>query len=301
MKIALFGSTGFAGSHLSRYLSNQYDVSSLSLRNTADTLNIDDFDIIINLIGKAHDHKGTATEKDYYHVNLELAQRIFNKFIKSKAKVLIHVSSLAALEEFESSKPLTENDNPNPVSFYGKSKRSAEEWLLSQKVNSDQKIIILRPPMIHGPGDKGNLSLLVKLISKGLPYPLASFDNSRSFICIDNFCFFVEKVIEHYDNFDSGIYHVSDDQTISTKSIISIIQKEYGKKVINISVPRFFMIGIAKIGDFIPIMINSSRLKKMTSNLLVSNQKIKDKLKLQSLPYTAEEGLIKTIKSFQSK
>src|SRR5690606_12663074 len=105
------------------------------------------------------------------------------------------------------------------------------------------------PPMVHGPGDKGNLALLYKLISKGIPYPLSSFDNSRSFISIDNFSFFIQQIIEHQDKLDSGIYHIADDESISTKEIIEIIKNVTGKNVPNIALPKFLVKGIAKIGD----------------------------------------------------
>lgn len=301
MRIGLFGSTGFIGKHLKDYLAASYTIYQFSIRDKENWSDIKKCDVIVNLVGKAHDHKGTVTEQDYYDVNLDLMKEIFKQFILSDAGMFIHISSLAALEEYESSKPLLETDICNPKSFYGKSKRAAEEWLLKQKVNSDKKIIIIRPPMVHGSGDKGNLSLLTKLISKGIPYPLASFDNKRSFIYIDNFCFFIKSITENQNKLDSGIYHVSDDQALSTQTIISIIQKEYGKNVFNLSVPRFLIISLAKIGDFLPILINTSRLKKMTSNLLISSLKIKKSLEIQDLPYTAEEGLKKTIRAFIDK
>src|SRR5690606_10052015 len=253
---------------------------------------------VINLVGKAHDHKGTASEEDYRYVNVELAKQVFDAFVESGAKLLIHVSSLAALEEFESTKPLTESDNCNPVSWYGKSKREAEEWLLAQNLPENKKLIILRPPMVHGPGDKGNLGLLYKLISKGIPYPLYSFDNKRSFISIDNFSFFIQHIIENQDKMTSGIYHVADYKPVSTKEIIEIIKQVTKKSVPNIALPKVLVKGIAKVGDVVPIPLNTNRLKKMTSDLLVSNAKIKQALGLEKLPLTAQEGLVKTIKSF---
>src|SRR5690606_16164829 len=119
-------------------------------------------------------------------------------FLESDADLLIHISSLAAIEEFESATPLTESDECHPQSWYGQSKHTAEEWLFAQQLPENKKLIIVRPPMVHGPRDKGNLDLLYKLISKGIPYPLASFDNKRSFISIDNFSFFIEQIIDHH-------------------------------------------------------------------------------------------------------
>src|SRR5690606_38086270 len=112
--------------------------------------------IIINLVGKAHDHIGKATERDYYYANFDLLKEIYNEFLKSSASIFIHISSLAAIEEYESNSYLDEKYPSNPHSFYGKSKREGELWLLSQKLPYGKKIIILRPPMVHGPGDKGN-------------------------------------------------------------------------------------------------------------------------------------------------
>ncbi|MDR6548097.1 nucleoside-diphosphate-sugar epimerase [Chryseobacterium rhizosphaerae] len=300
MKIALFGFSGFLGSHLLCHL--KFEMISVNMRqidwNNSIPKNVE---IFINLIGKAHDHKGTATENDYYFANVELTKHIFQEFVKSDSKLFIHISSIAAVEEFESESPLKEQANSNPVSIYGKTKREAEKWLLEQKLPDHKKVIILRPAMIHGPGDKGNLGLLYKIISKGIPYPLASFDNNRSFLSIDNFCFFISEIIENKDRIDSGIYHICDDEPVSTKTVIGIIKKVTNKKTINLSIPKILIQGIAKIGDAIPFPINTKRLKKMTGSLLVSNEKIKNTLHIKTLPVSAEEGLFKTIKSFKNK
>ena len=299
MSVLILGASGFIGQNLVKKLSLDFDIKTTSLRNKDWKNSVQDADVLINLVGKAHDHKGTATEGDYYFANLDLAKEVFIEFIKSDAKLLIHISSLAAIEEFESNAALCENHKANPQSFYGKSKRAAEEWLLSQNLPTNKKIIILRPPMVHGSGDKGNLGLLHKLISKGIPYPLASFDNQRSFISIDNFSFFVKKIIEKQDLLESGIYHISDDEAISTNQIIEIIKKVENRKVMNLSIPKSIVNALAKVGDIIPIPLNTKRLKKMTSNLVLSNQKIKSALKIEKLPLTAEEGLEITIKSFK--
>lgn len=299
MKIAIFGSSGFIGKNLVKSLAQNNEVQEVSLRNSSWKDDIDTkIEVFINLVGKAHDHKGTATEKEYYFANVELTQQIFEFFKNSEAKLFIHISSLAAIEEFESIKPLEETDECNPISIYGKSKREAEKWLLEQDLVCDKKIVIIRPPMVHGPGDKGNLGLLHKIISKGIPYPLSSFNNERSFISIDNFNFYIREIIDKNENFENGIYHISDNETVATNDIIEVIKKVEKIKIPNLNIPKFLIKGIARIGDFVPIPLNSKKLKKLTNNLLVSNQKIKTVLGLEKLPLTATEGLEKTIKSF---
>lgn len=297
--VIIFGSSGFIGKNLLQKLGSNFNAKGISLRDENWRNQTKKCNVFVNLIGKAHDHKGKAREHDYFHANVELTKDVFEDFLNSEASLFIHISSLAALEEFESVEPLTEKDTPNPQSFYGKSKREGEKWLLEQDLSADKKIIIVRPPMVHGAGDKGNLGLLYTLISKGIPYPLSSFDNSRSFISINNFLFFIEEIIKRSDKLGSGIYHISDDETVSTKEIIEIIKRVENRKVINLALPKFIVMSIAKIGDFIPIPLNTKRLKKMTSNLTISNQKIKSALGIEKLPLTAEKGLEITIRSLK--
>lgn len=299
MTVLILGSSGFIGQHLIQQLKADFSISTKSLRNEQALDENFQEDVVINLVGKAHDHEGTATEQDYFEVNFELVKKIYQRFVNSASKIFIHVSSLAALEEFESDHPLTETDSTNPVSFYGKSKRAAEEWLLAQPEIPGKKVIILRPPMVHGPGDKGNLTLLYKLISRGIPYPLSSFNNERSFISVDNFSFFIKEIILRHHLLSQNLYHIADDQPLSTKEIILTIQEVCKKKVINLSLPKELISAIAKIGDVLPIPLNSKRLKKMTATLLVSNQKIKKELGIKTLPLSAEDGLKKTIESFK--
>lgn len=295
-KVSIVGASGFLGQHLVRELRN---ANGVSLRSTNWIDEISNSDIIINLVGKAHDHNGTATQQDFYFANVELTKNIFNEFLKSKAQILIHVSSIAAVEEYESLNPLEEDHPSRPFSHYGKSKREAEDWLLKQSLPNNKKIIILRPPMVHGAGDKGNLGLLYKLISKGVPYPLASFENRRSFLSVENLIFFIQEIIDKNPFLNTGVYHVADDETVSTKEIIEIIKKVKNKKILDLSISPIFIKSVSKIGDFIPLPLNTRRLKKMTSNLEVSNQKIKNALGIDQLPVSASEGLEKTIKTFK--
>lgn len=298
--IAIFGHTGFIGKNLCNYLSDlKREVKGISIRDQHWRHEALKSVTWINLVGKAHDHKGKATEQDYYEVNLGLTKNIFKAFLVSQATLFIHVSSLAALEEVESISTLTETESCRPVSWYGKSKRAAEEWLLQQELPASKKIIILRPPMIHGADDKGNLGLLYKFILKGIPYPLASFNNKRSFISITNFCFFTDQIISNQRYISSGIYHVADDEAVSTNQIISVIQTVTGKAVLTLALPKFIIISIAKFGDLFPFPLNSMRLKKMTGNLMVSNAKIKAALGIKELPLNAIEGLTKTIGALQ--
>jgi len=298
--LVLGGDTGFIGSHLSRKLKDPFQCKFVSMRNLSWLDDNFTADCIINLVGKAHDFTGKAVEEDFFYANFELAKKAFQLFISSEAKIFIHISSLAAIEEVESSKSLSENADYNSVSPYGKSKQAAEEWLMQQQLPPNKKLIILRPPMVHGAGDKGNLNQLYKLVSKGIPYPLVRFKNKRSFLSIDNFCFFIEQILLQHEKMGTGIYHLADDETLSSNEIVNVMKQETGLKVPCFPLPKHIIRWLSKLGDHSRALpLNTWRLKKLTSNLVVSNKKIKLTLAIQRLPKTAKQGLRETIRSFK--
>jgi len=84
----------------------------------------------------------------------------------------------------------------------------AEQYILSQPIPEGKRVYILRPCMIHGPGNKGNLNLLYSLVTKGFPWPLGLFENSRSYLSIENLCFIIKELIDRED-IPSGVYNVA--------------------------------------------------------------------------------------------
>ncbi|MNL13121.1 hypothetical protein D3C87_1340170 [compost metagenome] len=192
---------------------------------------------------------------------------------------------------------MSENTDPNPQTPYGKSKYEAEQYLLKQELPENKRLFIIRPCMIHGPGNKGNLNLLYNVVKKGIPWPLASFSNNRSFLSIDNLSFLIEALLQKHD-LKSGIYNFSDDDTLSTNELVSLIGNTLGKKEKLWYISPFLIRLIVKIGDVLPLPLNSERLKKLTESYVVSNSKIKKDLEITRLPVTLKEGLIKTFRSF---
>jgi nucleoside-diphosphate-sugar epimerase len=174
----------------------------------------------------------------------------------------------------------------------------AEEYIQSRPLPNGKSYYILRPCMIHGPGNKGNLNLLYQLVAKGIPYPLASFHNTRSFLSVENLCFVIKEILER-DDIPAGIYHVADDEPLSTNELINLLGQALQKP------PRLFKISpsiikaLAKAGDRLHLPLTTERLHKLTENFVVSNQKIKLALK-KDLPLSAREGIIKTGRAFKN-
>jgi nucleoside-diphosphate-sugar epimerase len=150
--------------------------------------------------------------------------------------------------------------------------------------------------MIHGPGNKGNLNLLFKLVNTGIPWPLGSFENKRSFLSIENLCFVINQIVEK--EIEPGVYQVADDEPLSTNELIKLIALVLNKKNWVLQIPKSMIVGFAKVGDILGLPLNSERLKKLTESYVVSNSNLVHALG-HPLPINAKDGLSKTIQSFK--
>ena len=298
MKTIITGSSGFVGKNLTAHLDKQnIEVQDLSLRATDWKNHINKpATAIIHLAGKAHDTANTSSADEYFKVNRDLTIELFNEFLKSNIQDFFFFSSVKAVADTVDG-VLYEDIMPKAVIPYGQSKLEAETYLLNQKLPAGKRLFIIRPCMIHGAGNKGNLNLLYKVVEKGIPWPLAAFENQRSFLSIDNLSFLIVEMLRNIE-VASGIYNFADDETISTNQLIKIIGKVSGRKTNLWNISSSLINGIAKIGDKLKLPLNSERLKKLTESYVVSNKKIKTALNINKLPLSAEEGLVKTIQSF---
>lgn len=251
---------------------------------------------IIHLAGKAHDIKSAGDSEEYFRINTDLSKQLFDRFLQSNIRDFIYLSSVKAVADTVKEK-LDERVEPNPQTPYGQSKWQAERYLNGRELPSGKRLFILRPCMIHGPGNKGNLNLLYRTVSKGFPWPLAAFENKRSFLSIDNLNYVIKRILENAD-IPSGTYHLADDDYVSTTELIRLIGEERGKKLSLWKIPRGLVCQIAKIGDALRLPLNSEHLKKLTESYVVDNSKIKTTLKIDRLPVSAKEGLQKTLRGF---
>ncbi|HNY60419.1 MAG TPA: NAD-dependent epimerase/dehydratase family protein [Bacteroidales bacterium] len=305
-KILLTGSSGFVGSNLFDALHQDFELFGLDITKNGklpenrvygwDVLSdLPAVDVIIHLAGKAHDTTNTAEEKEYFEVNLNLTQKIFDYFLQSKAKKFIFFSTVKAVADSVEG-ILNEETTPNPKTAYGKSKLAAEQYINRKPISDDKLVYILRPCMIHGPGNKGNLNLLYSIVKKGIPWPLGAFQNLRSFTSVENLSYIVVKLIK--EQIASGVYQIGDDEPISTNELINLIAKALDRKPKIWSMPKWIILSLTKIGDILKLPLNSERLKKLTESYIVSNQKIKQALQIKNLPISAKDGLLLTLRSF---
>ena len=315
MNLLITGIHGFVGSNLVKTLSKNNTIYGLDIINpekdcVVKTFSWDDLDkdlipnidVIIHLAGKAHDTKNKSQADVYFKINTDLTKKIYDYALEKGVEKFIFFSSVKAAADSVQGDVLTEDIIPNPVGPYGESKIAAENYILSKEQERKDKgtiTYILRPCMIHGPGNKGNLNLLYNVVSKHIPWPLGAFENRRSFTSIDNLCFIIDRLIEL--PVEGGIYHIGDDEALSTNELIEVICNTLGYKAHIWKLPCGLMNAFAKIGGALHLPLNPERLRKLTENYVVSNAKIKKAIGVEKMPVKATEGLEKTIMSFKNK
>lgn len=313
--LLITGIHGFVGSNLVDALKDTHTIYGIDIVSPAkdgvvatyswkDLENgvIPEVDAIIHLAGKAHDTSNKSAADVYFKINTGLTETIFDYFTSHKGiGTFVFFSSVKAAVDKVLGEVLTENVTPCPVGPYGESKVRAEEYILSNLKNNanvydHRSVVILRPCMIHGPGNKGNLNLLYGFVKKGLPWPLGAFDNRRTFTSIDNLSAVIAALLAK--PIESGIYNMADDDALSTNELIEVMCEAMGKKASIIKIPRGIIKMCASIGDTLHLPLNSFRLDKLTENYVASNAKIKRELGFERMPVDARDGLTKTIKSF---
>lgn len=311
MNVLITGVSGFVGQNLVTYFNSREDVKLFghgrdinSLKQKfigqkitllADYKNgqLDEFDVdcIIHTAGIAHDLSNQYKSSDYFQVNTQGTKDAFTSFKNSKATQFIYMSSVKAVIDSYNG-ILTEDVPPSPRTPYGESKLQAEKFISAEPLPPAKQYFILRPCMIHGPGNKGNLNLLYKFVKTGLPFPLGSFENQRSFLSIDNLCFVIDYILK--GTVPSGTYNLADNGFISTPNLYSLIATTSGKSSRVLKFPPVIIRTMAAVVG------KGQMLAKLTENMMVSNEKI-----LQHVPRTLavslQGGLTKTIQSFQNE
>ena len=291
MKVLVTGANGFVGTNLRRFLASHGHVCATLDLADADygwddlgRIPFETFDAVVHLAGKAHDLKKVASEQSYFDVNVGLTERIFAACAAQRLTFVYFSSSKASPEG----------------NAYGRSKFAAEEFLKSAA--GRPRVVILRPAMIHGPGNKGNLNLLWKVARQGFPWPLAAFENRRSFTSVGNVCAVVEAIASGgisrpADDGRPSAYFVADDEPVSTNRIIGLMAEASGRRARLWRLPKGLMRLAARIGDVLHLPLTTERLEKLTEDCIVDNYELKKALGWTAMPVRAEDGLRETLKN----
>ncbi len=313
--ILITGAFGFVGTNLSAYLrARGYDLWALDVPAAADraasssqayarvftwealdALPVAGIGAVVHLAGKAHDTRHAADPQEYFTINAGLTETLVARLTAEPAARTIPFVLFSSVKAVADSVDgvLTEATAPDPRTPYGRSKLEAERIVRAAPLAGT----ILRPCMIHGPGNKGNLNLLYQVARRGLPWPLGAFDNQRSFAAIENVCAVVERVVA--GGVAPGTYQVADDEPLSTNELIGLIAATAGRRARVWRVPPRWVHGVARVGDAFHLPLTSERLRKLTESYVVSNAKLKQALGWERMPVAARDGMRLTLESFR--
>jgi nucleoside-diphosphate-sugar epimerase len=264
MRLLVTGATGFIGRQVCVQAKRNGWVVRAAVRGNATLPNdIDPFvlqdldatvdwsralvgvDTVIHLAARAHVLVETAPDSlsEYLRVNVEATLNLAEQAAIAKVKRFVFISSIGVNGNVTDKLPFTERDIPNPRDFYAVSKLQAEQGLyeISKKLNLD--IVIIRPPLVYGPGAKGNWASFVRWVRRGVPLPLGAIDNRRSFVALDNLVSFIILCADPVRSAmaRNQVFLISDDDELSTPELIRKVAKAYGVTSYLLTVPESWL------------------------------------------------------------
>lgn len=292
MSLKLIGYKGFLTRYILTYF-NDVSLIDLSDEKFSDVQDIE-CNTTIFLTEKAK--KSILDKELFYRQVLNQLKESYTTFLKSETtNIFIYVGSISVLEEVYSSHPLLEDGVYNGYSRYAKHNQEVEKWLCSQNLPIGKRLYILRKPLVYGNNCDGKIRLLFNLIKLGIPYPFSNFDSKLSFISVKNLCFIIEQLLDRNSIITSGIYNVADDEPVSMNDIVDMTYSVLNKRNLKFSLPKTLLYVIAKLR-----ITNTIQYKKLTRDFLISNTKIKEALKIDSLPYLSKNEMYNTIISLKN-
>lgn len=262
-RILITGKNSYIGTSFEKYIienySNDYSIDTLDMLNPDwKQYDFSKYDVVFHVAGIAHADVGNVSEETkqlYYRVNTDLTIETAKLAKKSGVKQFIYMSSIIVYGEsapIGKKKIITSETKPAPANFYGDSKLQAD--LKIQTLNDEVfKVCILRPPMIYGPGSKGNYQILFKLAKKLPVFP--NIKNERSMLYIGNLCIFIKKCI---DEEVEGIYFPQNEEYVSTSEMVREIAKANGKNMHLTRILNPFVFICSKIPGKISGMCNKA-------------------------------------------
>ncbi|WP_282114499.1 NAD-dependent epimerase/dehydratase family protein [Pseudoalteromonas arctica] len=278
MNILITGSTGFIGKELLKKFDHEsITVFSRNVKSDFKTLNysLEDllvkkcinqqFDVAIHLAGLAHNN---YVLQDLRKINVESTLALAKQLADNGLKRFVFISSIGVNGNKTDKSPFTEFSLPNPHADYAVSKYEAEIELTKLSKKLGFELVIIRPPLVYGSSAPGNFKSLYSLITKGIPLPFGLVNNSRSFISVSNLCDFIALSSMH-PSAAGELFLISDDDNISTKTLVKTIWQAKNINSLLIPVPTFIFKALFKV------LGRSSMAIQLFDNLEVDNAKAK--------------------------
>ena len=214
-------------------------------------------DLVVHLAGLAH-QPGRAANRaaEFRRVNTEGTRLLARAAARSGVRKFVYMSSIAAVCT-QSDTPVDDLTPCAPTDAYGCSKLGAERALAAEFKGSATDWCILRPPLVYGPGNPGNMRRLMRLMDTGLPLPFASIRNRRSFMFVDNLVDAVLSVLRH-EGAVRSTYVLSDNSDFSTPELVRALAAATGRRVRLVGIPVFALTALGRAGDAVHALLGGS-------------------------------------------
>ncbi|MBK5968673.1 MULTISPECIES: NAD-dependent epimerase/dehydratase family protein [Thiorhodovibrio] len=286
--VLVTGATGFVGNALCPYLSERGWTVIAGLRTAgvlppgavADRLLGDlaqaprlaealaGIDSIVHLAGRAHvmrEHSNNP-ERAFFAANVQATENLANAAVQAGVRRLVFISSIKVNgESTDGRPPFRASDTPSPEDAYGRSKLAAEQALQRIAGRTGLQVVIIRPPLLHGPGVKGNLLRLLRLIERGIPLPLGAIENQRSLLAVENLCDLINHCL-HHPAASGETLLAADSSPLSTPELIDALASGMKKPA------RLLPIPVALLNALATISGRQATLQRLAGSLLIDTQ-----------------------------
>ena len=306
--ILVTGGSGFVGSALiKRLLSEHRDILAVGRSDVnlpVETVKVSSFselgalgqrlgsvDVVVHCAARAHIMNDDTVDPlaEYRKVNVDGTLNVARHALEAGVKRFLFVSSIKVNgEHTPPGRPFTEEAAPAPEDPYGISKYEAERELQALCAETGMELVIIRPPLVYGPGVKGNFASMIRLLEKGLPLPLGAVRNKRSLVALDNL---VDLIVTCVDSPAAAnqVFLAADGQDISTTELLRNVANAMGKPARLLPVPSgLLMLGASLFGK-------KAVAKRLLGSLQVDISKARELLGWQP-PVSVEEGLARAVR-----
>ena len=308
--ILVTGANGFVGSHLCKYLELKEHTVRRAVRTLAAAARCDDadwietgdvnaetdwrhaledVDAVVHLAARVHVLKESSADPltAFRNVNTFATENLASQAAEQGVRCFVYLSSIKAAVSTTTTGSLREDDPAHPEGAYGLSKYEAELAVLRIGQTSELEPVIIRPPLVYGPGVGGNFLRMMNIVRKGIPLPLRSVDNARSLVGVINLCDFITCCLDH-PAAARQIFNVSDGRDLSTPGMLEAIAAAMNRDVrLWRFPPQLFRVILAALG-------RGDDFDRLFGSLSVNTDKARDLIGWQPV-MSVSDGLKETV------
>ena len=248
---------------------------------------------VVHLAARTHVLRETASDPlgEYRRINVSATERLARSAAAGGVRRLVFVSSVKVNGERTGERPFTEDGAPRPEDAYGASKWETEQALARIAAATGLEVVVVRPPLVYGPGVKGNFLRLMNLVARGAPLPLGTVENRRSFIYAGNLAGAIVQALDA-PQAAGRTYLVSDGEDVSTPDLVRGLARALGVK------PRILPLPLAALGFAATLAGKRAEFARLTGSLQVDSSRIRRELGWAPR-YSVAQGLEETARWYR--